>query len=510
MNYNFLVLQAQKILNELKPMYRVFHREFMSSLISDLIKLAKLIITPKTSLKDEEIFFMTLTIFILYQGVDVHEKEMMCEILNNFSGTEDVKKVNKMWSKIKAFFPKNVDIESLTLPSFDDLKEHDKDNGTSYYDLVRTNYSKFVQCLIKADGKISREEKEMEKKINKILYPKGKPSQKNEDGISIFELFEGMEGIRIKNSGTGVKITFSGIGKETEENIIGEVEENEKETESIVNDEEASEENLDTVIEEINSLIGLENIKKEINTLINLIKIKKVRKERGMPETDISLHSVFYGPPGTGKTTIARLLGRVFKCLGLLDKGHVVETDRAGLVAGFVGQTAIQTDKMIKQAMDGILFVDEAYALKGNDNDFGHEAIDTILKRMEDNRERLVVVVAGYPKEMEAFISSNPGLKSRFSRYFYFKDYSPEELVEIFKLFCTKAYLTLAKPAETKLLALLQKYYENKDKSFGNGRLARNIFEKVIENQANRLVDIAPLTDEALSTICKEDIPVQP
>ena len=151
--------------------------------------------------------------------------------------------------------------------------------------------------------------------------------------------------------------------------------------------------------------------------------------------------------------------------------------------------------------------IDEAYALKGNENDFGNEAIDTILKRMEDNRGRLMVIVAGYPDEMEAFITSNPGLKSRFGRYFYFKDYSAKELAKIFILFCKNAALKLTKPAESKLLSLFQRLYENKDKSFGNGRLARNLFEKVIENQANRLVEITPLTDEVLSTICKEDIP---
>lgn len=264
---------------------------------------------------------------------------------------------------------------------------------------------------------------------------------------------------------------------------------------------------LDSILDKINEMIGLANIKDEIKTFINLIKIKKKREARKLPVTDITLHSVFYGPPGTGKTTIARLLGKVFKNLGLLEKGHVVETDRAGLVAGFIGQTAIQVNKIVEEALDGILFIDEAHALKGSGNDFGQEAIDTVLKRMEDNRENLVVIVAGYPDEMKEFIESNPGLKSRFSRYFYFKDYVPSELVGIYKLFCKNTALKITQKGEVKLLSLLSGLFDKKDRSFGNGRLVRNIFEKSIENQANMLVSIAPLTNELLSTINADDIP---
>lgn len=495
MSYDFLVTEAQKILFDLEPLFKIFRKDFINAMVADLIKLASLIMNIKNPVKDEDVFFMTITLFVLHQEVNIKEKDRMCELLNDFSGIEDVKTAKKTWPKIKKFFPGNVDIESLSLPSLSTLKNYDNKNGTSHFDLVRTNFSTFVQCLIKADGKITKEEKKMEKKINRILFPFGKPHKKKEDNNISFILGGSNSGVNIsyKKGKSGVTLTIGG--------------DEDSESESIAQEKEISAENLDSVINEINSLIGLVNIKKQIKTLINLIKIKKERKERGMPETELSLHSVFYGPPGTGKTTVARLLGRVYKSLGLLEKGHVVETDRAGLVAGFVGQTAIQTDKIIKQAMDGILFIDEAYALKGNDNDFGNEAIDTILKRMEDNRGRFVVIVAGYPDEMEGFIASNPGLKSRFSRYFYFKDYSSKELVKIFIHFCTNAALKLTKPAEAKLLSLFQILYENKDKSFGNGRLARNLFEKIIENQANRLVEITPLTDEVLSTICKEDIP---
>ncbi len=269
-------------------------------------------------------------------------------------------------------------------------------------------------------------------------------------------------------------------------------------------------ETMEDVIAELNELIGLKNIKDEIKTLINFLKVQKVREEKGLATQDRALHSVFMGPPGTGKTTIARLMGRIYKHLGFLKRGHVVETDRAGIVAGYIGQTALKVDEVVKTALDGVLFIDEAYALSrgGEDKrDFGNEAIEALLKRMEDHRKQLVVIVAGYPDEMETFIKSNPGLQSRFNRYFFFNHYSPEELVLIFKQFASKADFKLDEEAEEKLLFIFEKVCKDRPSNFGNARVSRNLFEKCIERQANRIVSIAPLTEEILITLTEADIP---
>ncbi len=270
------------------------------------------------------------------------------------------------------------------------------------------------------------------------------------------------------------------------------------------------EETIEEVMEKINALVGMNKIKEEIATFVNLIKVQKARQERNLPLTPLSLHCVFYGPPGTGKTTIARLLGKVYRAIGMLKKGQLIETDRAGLVAGYVGQTAIKVDEVVQKALDGVLFIDEAYSLapdRPGGQDFGQEVIDTVLKRMEDHRDRLVVIVAGYTDEMKRFIESNPGLKSRFSRYFYFDHYTPDEMIAIFDIFCKNAAYTVDDDARASMKALLEHFYALRDRSFGNGRLVRNLFEKIVERQANRIASITPLTEELLCTIREADIP---
>lgn len=266
---------------------------------------------------------------------------------------------------------------------------------------------------------------------------------------------------------------------------------------------------LSDILEELNNLIGMDNIKQDINSLINIINVNKLRKKEGLPEQKLSLHSVFLGPPGTGKTTIARILSNIYNSLEVLPDNNFIETDRSGLVAGYVGQTAIKTDNIINQALNGVLFIDEAYALKRNnsDNDYGQEAIDILLKRMEDHRDNLIIIVAGYNDEMEYFINSNPGLKSRFNRYFHFNDYEPLQLTEIYKRLSEKSGFILKEPALKRVNELFEILYAKKDKQFGNARLARNIFEKTFEKHANRTALIAPITREILTTIEGEDIP---
>ena len=265
---------------------------------------------------------------------------------------------------------------------------------------------------------------------------------------------------------------------------------------------------LKACLEELNSLIGLNAVKEEVRSLTNLIQINRIREERGMVVPDFSKHLVFTGNPGTGKTTIARLLGRIYHSLGVLSKGHFVEVDRSGLVAGYVGQTAIKTQDVINKSLGGVLFIDEAYSLnvEESESDYGKEAIETLLKAMEDNRDDFVVIVAGYDDLMDSFIKSNPGLKSRFNKYIHFPDYSSEELMGIFKIQLRKNQYTVTENAGI----LLQKYFEflvsHKSENFGNGREARNIFEHIISEQADRIVHLQDFTDEDLTTITEDDV----
>lgn len=263
----------------------------------------------------------------------------------------------------------------------------------------------------------------------------------------------------------------------------------------------------DDIFVNLNSLIGLDSVKDEIKSLANFIEIQNVRKDKGLKISKVSYHCVFTGNPGTGKTTVARLLADIYKNLGVLKKGHLVETDRSGLVAEYVGQTATKTNAVIDRALDGVLFIDEAYSLsEGGANDFGMEAITTLLKRMEDDRTRLVVILAGYSQNMETFINSNPGLQSRFNRYINFPDYSSDELFEIFMSLADKNEYYLNEDAKTKLKSIFNTRLKNKDTRFGNGRYVRNIFEKTIQKQADRLLESHSKSREDLVRILASDI----
>lgn len=338
------------------------------------------------------------------------------------------------------------------------IKELDKD-GNAVSDVTAHAMYGFAQCLAKANGSISDKEVQKLKQIYSIIHD---PSHHAASDISI----------------RPVPNTDS---------------------------------ELDQLMNELNEFIGMEAVKAQVQSLINLLAVQKTRINKGMTTTPISLHAVFCGPPGTGKTTIARLLGKIYRKLGLLAKGHLVETDRAGLVAGYVGQTALKVNELVESALGGILFIDEAYMLNsaGASDVYGQEAIDTLLKRMEDHRERLIVIAAGYTEEMKRFIESNPGVRSRFNRYFYFDHYTPDELFAIAKKFCRNGDYSLTTQAENKLFLLFKYQYEHRDRTFGNGRMVRNVFEHIIEKQSNRIAPMTPITAEILRMVTDEDIPSQ-
>ena len=345
------------------------------------------------------------------------------------------------------------------------LEAYDQVRGTDYVESARAMYFRYANAIVKADGKLTQTEEDALFKFKNVLYGAGS-TQSDISGES---------------AGTTAKIASSS---------------------------EEVPQSLDELLNELNTLIGLERVKGDVSQLVNFLKVQQIRKSKGLGVQPVSRHLVFYGNPGTGKTTIARLLAQIYKSLGILSKGHAVETDRSGLVAGYVGQTALKTTEVVESALGGILFIDEAYALNaGNGQDFGQEAIDTLLKAMEDKRDDFIVIAAGYTDKMSAFLSSNPGLRSRFNKYLSFEDYSPTQLVEIFDLFCENADYHMEQSARDTLLQLFATFYETRDETFGNARLARNLFEMTLSNQANRIVTITDITEENLSAITEADLP---
>lgn len=385
--------------------------------------------------------------------------------------------------------------EQLMLPSL--LKKLDEERRTNYLEQVVNAVYKFAQVVVKADGDVTMQDMDALSQIWQLLHAY-RSLESYQAGLKA--AIAQLPTPPTPTSQTALPSTPAPAAPAAAPPVDDGSPKTEAELAQILED----------ALEELNSLVGMENIKEEVRTLANFLKVQRIRAERGLAKTAVSLHAVFGGPPGTGKTTIARLMSRIYQGLGFLSKGHLIETDRSGLVAGYVGQTAKRVDEVVESALDGVLFIDEAYALvprEGGARDFGQEAIDVLLKRMEDYRDRLVVIVAGYTDEMATFVESNPGLKSRFNRYFYFDHYTPEELTAIYERMAGQSHFKLTSEAREKLFSMFEELYMNRDKTFGNARMARNLFEKSIERQANRLAVMSSFTDEVLTTLLPEDIP---
>lgn len=350
------------------------------------------------------------------------------------------------------------------------MDRYDSVRKSNEGDFARHFLYSVVNQFIKADGVISPAEERSLKKFAQTLFGRNKVDGEPDHGSSFDKV----------KSESDSNVSRRNAGKITEPR------------------------NLFESMAELEELVGMERVKQDVQQLINLSKVQQMRGEKGIP---ISRHLVFYGNPGTGKTTVARLISQIYKELGIVSLGHLVECGRSSLVAGYMGQTALKVAAVVEESLGGVLFIDEAYSLIEDDKDpYGKEAVDTLLKLMEDHRKDLVVIVAGYPEKMAGFINSNPGLKSRFNKFFYFDDYKPDQLLAIFNCLAKQAGYKIDKDASACLEKVFEQMYAQRGENFGNGREVRNMFETAIGNQANRIAPMDAVNEELLSTLTAEDV----
>lgn len=479
-NFRLVKQEANDLYRSLIPLLELDER-FADLILVDLAKVVRI-----CGRNNKEISSAELLAYLVIYALIKKDREKLGAAVHSweFSSEERLKYQKITIQILLDLTGGDQQVDQLALPSI--LSKLDEEKGTEYLSHAVNAIYKFAQVITKADGIVMMQEMEALSQVWQLLHSYQKLDS-YQSGLASFIPKT------VQPSTSKPEQTPESQPPQTPESV-------QKEEPAKI---------LEQALADLNDLVGMENIKEEVQTLTNFLKVQKIRAERGLAKTPVSLHAVFCGPPGTGKTTVARLMSKIYEGLEFLSKGHLVETDRSGMVAGYVGQTAKKVDEMVDSALDGVLFIDEAYALVPREagRDFGQEAIDVLLKRMEDYRDRLVIIVAGYTDEMETFIESNPGLKSRFNRYFYFNDYTPEELLAIFERMAGKSHFKLTPEAREKLLKIFNQLYDNRDKNFGNARMVRNLFEKSIEKQANRLAVLSSLTDEVLTMLVPEDIP---
>ncbi|MBW4652792.1 MAG: AAA family ATPase [Kaiparowitsia implicata GSE-PSE-MK54-09C] len=497
------IVNFKQVRQEANLLYRAFEPLLaIDPKLADLVLLDLAKIVQICARSNQEISSSELLAYLMMYALLRQDKKALNVALNSWDFSDgDRLQYQKFTLQTILERTKLQPADALELPTL--LNQLDKERHTHYATDITNAIYKFAQVLVKSDGTITMQEMEALSGVWQLLHTYT-PIDSYQDGLA--------KALTKVVNPTPIAPPASDGASSTGASLVGSTA---GPAAAAAEPPPPSDEDLSHILAEalaeLDELVGMENIKEEVRTLTNLLKVQKIRADRGLAKTQVSLHSVFCGPPGTGKTTVGRLISRIYKGLGFLKKGHLIETDRSGMVAGYIGQTAKRVDELVESALDGVLLIDEAYALVPRDGgrDFGQEAVDILLKRMEDHRDRLVVIVAGYTDEMTHFIDSNPGLKSRFNRYFYFNDYTPEELLGIFEILCKKSHFHLTSDAKSRLTHLFEELYMVRDRTFGNGRLVRNLFEKTIEKQANRLAVLSSLTDDILTTLEADDIPVE-